>query len=385
MQIRKLNKTLIALAALTVVGAASAQTTLAGVTLSGNIDVGYKSLTNTDSTKNKAEFINNNTSTSLVYFKGAKEVAKDLTASFLLELDFNPSQSSTLNSGASSNAYNGTPFNGEQWVALTGRFGDIKLGSPNSAALTAGTTAQPYGTALGGGYSGAWGRMGTASISGINQFDGNTTGRIIRHEKTAMYTTPVFSGFKATVEYAAANDNSTSTVANNTNGYTGFSLQYNVGPLNAIYSYSNEKAGSNPAAGATSAIGTAPAAVLAANTDVTWNMLAANYKFGNATIMGGYTTTKHNGAAVAAEDSKSWNIAGKYMVTPEIELLANYLVRDTQLTTAADAKLLGLGVNYYLNTATNLYVRYEGIKFDAFGSTAEQTQNVWAAGIRFQF
>ena len=218
-----------------------------------------------------------------------------------------------------------------------------------------------------------------------NQFDGNTTGRIIRHEKTAMYTTPVFSGFKATVEYAAANDNSTSTVANNTNGYTGFSLQYNVGPLNAIYSYSNEKAGSNPAAGATSAIGTAPAAVLAANTDVTWNMLAANYKFGNATIMGGYTTTKHNGAAVAAEDSKSWNIAGKYMVTPEIELLANYLVRDTQLTTAADAKLLGLGVNYYLNTATNLYVRYEGIKFDAFGSTAEQTQNVWAAGIRFQF
>ena len=380
MQIRTLKKSLIAVAAMAAAGVAFADS---GVSLSGIIDMGLKKTTNTDSTKNKSEFVNNNTSTSLLYFKGFKDLPNGLRVSFLLESDYNPAQGSTANGSASSNAFTGTPFNGEEYLALTGGFGDIKLGVPNAAMLTAGTPATPVGTQLGSAYNGNFGRLGTTAISGVNQFDGNATGRVIRHEKSAIYTTPSFAGFKAGVEVALGNSNSTAQ-ANNTNAARTLSLQYNVGPVNAIYVHSNEKAGSIGAAGATSAFGTVAAVALPAGTDVSWNFLAANYKFGDATVMGGFSTTKHN-ATTVLEDSKSWNIAGKYLVSPQIELVGNYLVRNTNLSTAADAKMIALGVNYLFDASTNLYVRYEGQKFDAFGTTASTKQDIWAFGARYQF
>ena len=381
MQIRTVKKSLIALAAMAAAGASFAD---AGVSLSGIIDMGLKKTSNSDATKNKTEFVQNNTSTSLLYFKGFKDLPNGMRASFLLESDFNPAQGSTANGSASSNAFTGTPFNGEQYLALTGAFGDLKLGSPNSAMLTADTTATPFGTQLGSAYNGNFGRLGTTTMSGVNQYDGNATGRVIRHEKTAYYTTPDFSGFKLGLEIAMANNNSTS-IANNTNGERVVSLQYNAGPVNAIFVHATESAGSNGAAGPAANFAAASTVVsLPAGTDVTWNFLAANYKFGDATIMGGYSTTKQN-STPALEDSKSWNIAGKYSVTPQIELVGNYLVRNTNLTTAADAKLIAVGVNYLFDASTNLYARFEGQRFDAFGTTASAKQNIYAFGARYQF
>jgi len=174
------------------------------------------------------------------------------------------------------------------------------------------------------------------------------------------------------------------TVTNNSNANTSASLQYSGGPLNVVYAYSNEKAPSKGAAGATSALGTAPGVTLPANTDVTWNLLAANYKFGDFTLMGGYTTTKHN-APVVLEDSESWNIAGKYSVTPSLELAGNYLFRDSKLPANADSTLYGLGLNYFYDKQTNLYVRYEGIRFTATGATPAQDQDIWSIGLRYQF
>lgn len=380
MQTPYLKKSIIAAAALIASGVACADS---GVSITGNIDVGLKSTTHTDNTKNKTEFTNNNTSTSLLYFQGFRDLNDGLRASFLLEADFNATQGNTLNTGVNGQAYTGTPFNGEQYVSLSGNFGDIKLGTPNSAGLTAGLTAQPFGTALGGGYAAAYGRFGTTGLAGVLFYDGNGGARLVRHEKTVMYTTPVFNGFKATLEYAFGNDNS-ATVTNNSNAGATASIQYNANGLNAIYMYSNEKAPSKGAAGPTSALGTAPTVTLPANTDVTWNMLSANYKFGDLTVMGGYSTTKHN-APVSLEDSASWNIAGKYAVSPKIEVLANYLVRDSKLAADADSTLIGLGLNYYFDKQTNLYVRYEGIRFVATGTTPAQDQDIWALGLRYQF
>lgn len=380
MQTINLKKSLIALAALAATGLTFADS---GVSLTGVIDVGLKATTNTDSSKNKTELINNNTTTSLLYFKGFRELGDGMTAYFLLESDFNAAQSSTLNTSANGQAFSGTPFNGEQYVAISGGFGDVKLGIPNSAALTAGLTAQPFGTALGSGYAGAFGRLGTAGFAGILNYDGGTSARIVRHEKSVVYTTPAFGGFKAGLEYAFGNDNS-ATITNNSNTNTTASLQYNNGALNAIYVYSNEKAGSKGAAGTTAALGTAPTVTLPVNTDVTWNMLAANYKFGDFTLLGGYTNTKHN-APIALEDSESWNIAAKYSINPKLEVMGNYLFRDSKLASNADATLYGLGLNYFYDKQTNLYVRYEGIRFAATGAIAAQDQDIWAIGLRYQF
>ncbi len=351
--------------------------------ISGVIDVGLKHTSNSDSTKNKTELINNNMSTSLIWFKGNKVISDSLSAAFLFEWDINPTKSSLANESGAGNAYQGTPFQGEQYLSLTGSFGDLKLGAPNSSALMTNNVAQPFSTALGGGYSPAFGRMGSSKISGINQFDGNTVGRIVRHEKTIKYTTPKFYNIEASVEHSFENDNSP-TPTSNTNGYDSISLRYSKGPLNAMYTYANEKAGSKAAAGPETSIGTAGAVVLPANTDVKFNFLAANYTIGKATIMGGYSKTKHD-AAKPLEDSSSWNIATKYVVSPKVELLGNYLVRDTNLAATADVKLLGLGLNYYLDSKTVIYGRYEGLRFESVGATSSVKQDIWATGVQYKF
>jgi predicted porin len=337
-----------------------------------------------------------------------------LSAIFLSELDFNASISNTANQSSSTSSfagtvYNGTPFNGEQYVGLqSAKFGSLKLGTPNSPALDTSSTSQPFGTALGSGYSSGFGRLGTNTTSGLIQYVGaeGATGRIIRSEKAVVYTSPVYSGVTAQVEYSGQNDRGTWTA--NDNEMLGLSAKYNQGPLNAQVYHGKASAGATQAAGsntianlsvATSSVAANYAAnALPANASVTWNMLGANYNMGATTVYAGYTTTKTDGTTTAAkvEDSKSWNLGAKY-VMGNIDLLANYLVRKSNLSAtdagfvatdansaayAADAKLLGLGANYNLSKNTSVYYRYEaitGLNYKISGAPATASSNGLAA------
>ena len=356
-----------------------------GFAVTGIADLGLRQTTvSNDPTRKYVGLINNNASTSLIYFMGQKKFSEDFTGSFLLELDFNPTQSSAANAAPASNAFQSTPFGGEQWVAFTGKFGEVKLGTMNASAASANAVAQPFGTALGGGYSPTFGRFGASGISGINQYLGNTNGRIIRHERTVMYSTPVFNGFSATGEYAFGNSNS-STVTSNSNGYRSLSLRYKKGALNAIYSYSSEIAGSKAAAGTDPTLGTSANSPLPINSNVTWNFLAANYKLGNATVYGGYSTTKQN-SNPSLEDSSAWNIAFKYDLSSRWAFLGNYVDRNTKLrSTTPNANLLGLGVNYYIDDKTNLYLRDEYVRYSNVGATRAYSTNIFATGVQYRF
>jgi len=422
---------LTALATLAATGASFAQS---AVTITGSVDAGFKAVSNdTNATAKWSGVGSNNITTSNITFKGTEDLGGGMKAGFLYEIDPGVDRNTTLNQQLSGTAplaqtYTGaSAVNGEAFVQLAGAFGDIKAGTPNSPALIAGVTSQPFGTALGGGYSAGFGRLGTAAISGINQYVGGPSsgGRIIRHEKAAVYTTPTFSGFNAQIEYSGKNSNGG--FASNDNGLTTLALNYNNGPLNAIFT--NTKASGGNAAGNASAyyalpysIGQSPitntgaCTALTANTattsgcvapayvstvagnalkngeSVTYNIFGANYAVDqNTTVYFGYTTTKGTqtaSAAVAAtsttnitpayapENSKSWNLAGKYTIG-QFDLLANYLERKSALS-AADAfanatttvptadynpkqTLVGLGVNYNLSKLTTVYVRYEQI------------------------
>jgi len=374
--------TLILILTAATLNAAEAQET--SFKFSGLVDVGAKITSNSNSALNKSEIINNNSGTSALFLDAARNIGAETKASIHFELDINPASSSSL-SGANNNtqAYSGTPFQGEQYVSLTGRFGDVKLGTPNSAAFVASQVSEPLSTQLGSGYSVVFGRLGTAAISGMNQVDGNGAGRILRHEKSIIYTSPAYNGLKGSVEYAFGNDNS-ATVTSDSNTNTAISVQYSQGSLNAIYVFNNEKAGSNGASGPAATFGTTPIVSLPVNTDISWNMASANYNFGTYTLYAGLTTTKHN-APVPLEDSSSWNVAGKYALNPDIDLMANYLVRSTKLANTSNATLIGLGMNYYLDKQTNLYGRYENQSFDANGTAKSTSQSIWAFGIRYLF
>jgi len=403
-----MKKSLIALAAL----AATASFAQSSVSITGVLDAGYKSTTHTDGTKKANTVFNNGVSTSQFDFVGTTDLGGGLKAGFFMELDVNPANSSTLNqASAGTTQFSGTPFTGQQVVSLEGNFGRVKVGSPDSSALDAGLVAQPFGTALGSGYSAGFGRLGTATVSGINQYVGgpNSGGRIIRSEKAVRYDTPAFSGFSGSFEYSAKNANS-STYTSNNNGFQALGLRYANGPLTVQYSNAKAEAGANQAAGSMTTWGTAAAGSLAANANVKYNLLGANYNFGATTVYAGYTTTKSNGqvdtgATITGEDSKSWNIGAKYTIG-NIDLLANYLERksnlangfnaDTGVYTSANAlypkaKLTGLGANYNFSKTVLAYYRFERVQNiatvlgTASGNNLSQDQTVNAVGMVVKF
>jgi predicted porin len=375
-----MKKTLVAIAALAATGA-FAQSSVA---ITGVFDAGYQAISHTDATKKWSGINNNGTNTSRLDFQGTEDLGGGLKASFWGELDINPVRSTTLNQNPASNgqSFTGTPFTGQQFVAIAGGFGDLKIGQPNSPALDiGGGVMQPFGTALGSGYSGTWGRLGTEAVSGVNSYVGGSTGRIIRHEKTAVYTTPVFNGLKAQVEFSAKNGNSTTNsnggagaATSNDTGYQSLSATYNNGPLNVAALTATAKSGANAAVGIAGSASTAGTVGLAANKDVKWNMLGANYTMGAVTGYVGFTTTKSTNpqvtAGTAAEDSKSSNVGVKY-VMGNIDLLANVTTRTSNVADVAGYTFNGttpkstntaLGANYNLSKTTFVYYRYENIK-----------------------
>ncbi len=380
-------------------GAAHAQ-----VSISGNLDIGVKSVSNSKNPQAASDSIaGNNTATSQLLFKGKEDLGAGTSVSFLLEMDPTLTQSSLNN--ASTPYYAGSPFNGEQYISLSGDLGDLKLGTPNSPAMGASGVSQPFGTALGSGWSSGFGRLGTAGFSGLNQYVGGplSAGRIVRSEKTAVYTTPRFHDFNAQIEYSIGNQAS-GTLTSNDNRLFGLGINYNKGPLNVAFYNGNASAGDVPAAGTTTVTGTVVANALAANQNVTWNILSANYNYGDWTGYAGYTIIlDENGTGIRMEDSRSWNLGAKYQLNANTSVMANYLERTSSLAsqntaiTGPTARLFGLGVNYNLSKNTYLYGRYEQIGGLNVASTAaangaaavtadrDATQSTYAIGLKMGF
>jgi predicted porin len=405
-----MKKTLVALAALASVSA------FAQVTLTGNVDVGYRAVdVSNNGAKNLKYITHNNASTSAIFFTVKEDLGGGTAANFFAEADFAPSKNALQNGSTTNNGFNysGGFFNSEVYVGLNGGFGDIKLGAPNSPALTAGTTSQPFGTALGGGYSDTFGRLGVNGNVGINGYAGQaTTARIIRNERAIVYTSPVFNGFSGQAEYAFKNTNAevvttTSTssgtnVTGNNNGVVGYALKYNQGPLNAIY-YRGELTGGG-AAGTFShaaAANTLTKNGILAGTKVTYDIFGANYTMGDVTGYIGSTKTKSSQTSAPsstvtdAEDSSSTNYAVKYAVNGNLDVMYNRVTRKHNLaevtayyTNGGNATLTGLGADYKLSKRTMVYARYEKAgNVNTLGTAANGYGNVaiTALGLRHQF
>jgi predicted porin len=328
------------------------------------------------------------------------------------EADFSAVKNALQNSSTTNNGFNysGAFFNGEIYDGIEGAFGDVKIGAPNSPALTAGTMSQPFGTALGGGYSDTFGRLGSNTQMGVNGYSGQaSTARIIRHERAVVLTSPAFNGISAQVEYASKNTNasyttttSTSTGTNatgNNNGVSALALKYNEGPLNAMY-YSGRLSGGG-ASGTISSAGSLTLNGILQGTTVKYDIFAANYTMGDVTGYVGYTKTKSSETATASasvtdvEDSKSTNYAIKYAVNGSLDVMANRVSRSHNPTNVTayyanngTSTLTGFGADYKLSKMTNFYVRWEKAgNVNTWGTAANSfgDQTISAVGLRMKF
>jgi len=392
-----MKKSIVAAAAM------AATASFAQVVIEGSLDMGLIAKTAPMTTAGKTEgtilFKGNGSSTSSIRFKGNEDLGGGMRAGFWLEFNPDLSDSSTLdNSSSFANTYNGTPFNGEQFVSLAGNFGEVKLGTVNAGFYKTAMMASPLGTAIGSGYSGSgFARLGTVAM-GIQSGTNSGTSRIIRHEKMFSYATPVTNGFSAQFDYANGNDNSATSTTNN-DTYAGLALNFSSGDLNMSYALANQKFGTNSLASmskiATSSTTACNTVTLVCTTtttlvsdtiaagwlgtDITYGMLAANYKIGETTVYGGYTSTKHS-AATPLEDATSTSLAAKYEMSPSIDLFANYVSRTSNLSTVNNAKLIGFGFDYKLSKRTVAYGRYETYDVNTDGKAAVAGGSVTSQG-----
>jgi predicted porin len=370
-----MQKKIIALAIAGLSSAAFAQST---VTISGMLDAGYnvtKSQAAGVTTSTTLASLGNNSGTSNVTLTASEGLGGGMKAGVLWETD--PTVTSAT----------GAVFgNSQNYVYLQGNFGDFRLGFSNNFALTTSSTSQPFGTAIGSGYSGNFSRLMGISTVGPQAWTavgGNAAGaRAVRTQNAIMYTSPSFSGFTVGGVYKAKNSDA-AVAAANAEGSVQLAANYNNGPLNV--SFTNEKT--------TGAINSTLFSVANGFTNggsSTHNMLAANYTFGPATVYGGWTSSKSSGkdgVGFVNTDNRSWNLALKWNVTSTIALMANVLKDDDKTTANADRNLNGLGLDYAMSKRTTAYARYERGDKDRSSATGATTGDFsqWAAGLRHSF
>jgi hypothetical protein len=201
-------------------------------------------------------------------------------------------------------------------------------------------------------------------------------------------------GFSGMAEYSFANDYST-TITANTPSFVGVMANYTSGPLSLVAAQNSYKNGNNMIAG--NAIGFTQATnALAQGQEVVYQILGANYRMGAQTFYAGLTNVR---ASNATEDSQSWNVAYKFALNSNVDLMANMVNLSSSLaggsvitfanqatlsTSNLNRKIIGLGADYRLSKRTNLYARYENYDSNTDNaSTGEQTTTFF--GVRHQF
>ncbi len=323
-----MKKSLIALAAIAAVGAASAQSS---VTLYGRIDVGYGQHTTT--TRDGTGFIrtrgimDGGNFSNAIGFRGTEDLGGGLKANFVIEQGISPTNGQLfgVRNAATSHQVDGfsttnslTQLNGAAgaYSTSTNRQSYVGLSSASMGTFNIGYQYNAlYELSTLSGYNiGSEGVPGAdkAHLQGINGMGASTN-----RSNMLQYISPNFGGgFVARVQYGAGTGREdVSTSATGSNGLTtdknrriGLMLQYANGPLSAAAAYTNVRTTTNNANSATNFAGAATSVynvVGAAGTTSlsgvqrTGNLfqLGGSYDFGVAKLAGTYNRGKNGGLA----------------------------------------------------------------------------------------
>jgi predicted porin len=357
----------VAIAALAVVGAASAQ-----VTLYGKIDATAKSSTTgksgatTAADLTKFSLDSAGLSGSRWGVKGSEDLGGGLKASFQLEQGF------SVDTGEASNT---RQFHRQAYVTLGGGFGSLSLGRQY------GTIDNVIGYLDIQGYS-SNSAMGSAFAAGAHADGAGTGGRV---DSSILYTTPTVSGFTGVVQYAPG-ENKTATKA--ATAYSGFYAMYSAGPLFVMGGYEQNGTQAVTAAAAVAAVpgnaGTAAVTAKAAAT-VSGGMIGATYDLGAVKLSGAI----ENGKTTGASDFGYMIGAAVPMGAAALQLgwAAETQSADSSVDGTSDA--LGVSVIYTLSKRTNVYGSFIRSNSTPAAATAavqvKTTTTTFGVGVRHDF
>ncbi|MDO9438355.1 porin [Hydrogenophaga sp.] len=354
-----MKKTLIALAVLgSVAGVAQAQSS---VTLYGLVDawVGSNKATvsggGAPTVSNRVTSLDSGVfSTSRFGLKGTEDLGGGLKANFQLEQGFDASNGTTTN---------GTAFNRQSWVGLSGGFGEVQLGR----------TWTPYDD--------------TRALAN-DSFNSNSAASFrtwaAYYDRTSngiRYNTPSFGGFSAAVAYALGEDE---TAANSRSSLTSFSLNYANGPFVAGLAYQSER--DNSAAtifdDVSGLVGLTPS-------KRNYTLLNGSYDLGVVKLIAGINHVKGTSDAVPGNEAtaKEFNIGADFPLTSALAVGVGYAQSKIEFNGTDIGKNRGVSVigKYNLSKRTFTYATLNSNKFTFTGTDAEIKNTGFGVGVQHSF
>lgn len=306
LEINSMKKSLIALAALAVTGAAFAQSS---VTLSGTVETGVEKRFSGDAFR----MTSNRNGTSNWTLSGTEDLGGGLKGVFQVSTSFNPDDGTAggLSTGTTGSALG----NNGMFVGLTGGFGTFRMGRPVNTL---------YGNA-----------MFANGTKGVSLHDANTVlaglvanaGNSVYVNNGIQYHTPVMAGFQVQLEFAPSE-------LSNADDGMGVALRYANGPV--AVSLTNYK-------GAGTATVLKPKAV---------NQVAAAYDFGMAKLFLTYRAQGKDGTTITSNNDTGYALGVTAPVGPG-SLYASYNVREQ---VGDDGQTLIAGYKYNLSKRTQAFV-----------------------------
>ncbi len=319
-----MKKSLVALAALAVVSAASAQSS---VTLFGVVDatlaVGKGDVTD------RTQLTNSGYNSSRLGFRGTEDLGGGMSASFWLEAGLNNDNGQ----GAATNANNqaaaaalgngqqGLTFNRRSTVSLAGGFGELRLGRDYTPQFWNLTVFDPFGT------------NGVGTTQTLNSSVGGPT--IVRASNSIGYFLPGnIGGIYGQLQYSLGeNPQATPAAATEKDGNgVGIRVGFANGPINVALATSKTKY----AAG-----------------DIKSTNIGASYNFGIATVMAHYAQDKNTLTA----DGKGYLVGAAFPIGAG-EIKASYSVYETDAAGTPKSKKLAIGYVHNLSKRTALYTTF---------------------------
>jgi predicted porin len=374
-----MKKTLIALAVMTVSGAAFAQSS---VTMYGNIDMATGTAVTKSASGLKdttAGVVDGVMAPNRIGFRGVEDMGGGLKAGFVLEQGIAPTSSNGFNARVGTSAHQTPMGNGLATsnmragnAYVSGGFGEVRIGTQNRSAYS----------------------VSARSIVMAENFGGEGHALAGTRTTAISYTSPAFSGVtlqfqtggahgeRTTVETSA--DNSGSWKTNKTT-ISALSLNYVKGPLWAGLAYEStdtEKIANGAATtnfyGGTVSAGTA----VAARNEKLW-AAGVSYDFGVAKV--NLTTVQRD--QVAAGKADSVNLSATVPVGA-IELGAiSTTVNAESSAGVATSKVTGyqVGAKYHFSKRTYAYVWSGHDKDSLAASTALADRTRTVAGVQHSF
>ena len=372
-----MKKSLIALAAL----AATASFAQSSVTLDGYFDRGYTSVNSTNNTKD-VKTMSSSAGTTTVGLKIREDLGGGMSVGAWISTDWGDIGGVSQDAATVTQA--GSFANSQNFIDLTGKFGVVRVGTPNNFTLTnAISVASPlFSTGVGSAYSSAFsiangmgtgvtGSGGIVSQQAAITSTANAGARAIRIANTLQYSTPSFSGFTAHLGYTPKNQSAGT--GTDTVGVTEAAVRYTNGPLDAMLTSIKYSVGTtSPDNGG-----------LTASTDNTQNLLGVAYAvMPNLKLNVGVGTFSSSSNAYKGS---SQSIGGTYTMGA-VDILAQVAQVNDKSTTNVDRKMYGLGANYNLSKTTRLYARYDNINYgDNVAAAAGSKQTRYALGVSKSF